>query len=651
MKDKIIELTNRLKLAADAYYNDSESLMSDQEYDMAIKELEELESKFPEFALEDSPTKTVGSKTKSTFAKVKHEYPMLSLDNTYNKEDIDAFVRRVKKVFPKAVFTCEPKYDGVSIDLKYEDSKLVQAITRGNGVIGEDVTENVKMISDVPHTLNTDKKLNIRVRGEILMSKVQFSLLNKERANNNQQLYMNPRNTASGTIRQHDTDVVRDRKLESRMYYLYGMDNLEYQESILDFLKTLGFNAGKYYNRLTTSDDIVKVIEEFDKERDKLAIETDGMVIKVSQVNKWEEIGYTGRAPRYAIAFKYNTEKATTKLNNVVWQVGRTGKITPVAEFDGVYLAGTNVLRATLHNMDQIRAKGIKIGDSILVEKAAEIIPQVIGPIISIRTGDEKFISEPKTCPICNSKLVKFDNKVDLFCVNWHCKSRLALRLEHFISRDAINVMHMGPALIKSLMEEGVLNKLTDIYKLVEKYKDSPFPLEYKVSVGISKSKTNDPIGLLYGIGIPGVGISNAKKLMNKFCSLTNLIEADEKEIKDLIGNVVGENICEWRRNPDTALMIDELKKFGVNLTMKDCGNANGKFTGKNFVLTGTMNVYLNKREIIKIIEKLGGDVQSSVTKNTDYVIVGEDAGSKLKKAKELNIKCLTELEFEELIK
>lgn len=649
-RERISNLVKTLNEASDSYYNKGISLMTDKDYDIMFKELIDLENEFPELVLKDSPTNKVGFASKSTFEKVKHTVPMLSLDNSYNKEDVDMFIRRVKKQFPKARFAMEYKYDGVSISLEYSDSELIRAVTRGNGEVGDDVTENIKMISDIPRVIEGESFSGI-VRGEIVMSRVNFLEINRHREENGSERYMNPRNTVAGTIRQHDPTVVRDRRLESRMYYVHP-NNCDTQSGSLQLLGMNGFNVGSFIRTYSNTEDIMKDILEVEAKRHNFNIDIDGMVIKVEQTEYWEELGYTGRAPRWAIAYKFDTEKAQTVLRDVTWQVGRTGKLTPVAEFDSVTLAGTTVSRATLHNMDRILAMDLRIGDTINVEKAAEIIPQILGVMKSIRTGKEKFIEMPNTCPDCNGELRREEGKVDTSCINWNCPSRLALRIEHFISRDAINVTHMGPSLISTLIKEGVLTQLTDVYKLEDLFKNSPYPLENKVGLSVAKAKSVHPSALLYGLGIPGVGRSNAKKLIDKFCSISNLLTAELSEIVDVVGVVVGGNIKAYANTESTAVLLEELtNKYKVKTEMDKCVvPIGGKFNGKFFVLTGKMKYYLNKREITDLIEKNGGLVLSSVSKSVDYVVYGDDAGSKLAKAKQTGCECITEIEFKELL-
>lgn len=651
VKGRIKELVKELNIASDSYYNQGISLMTDYEFDMKLLELKDLEAKFPEFKRGDSPTDKVGSVSKSSFEKVKHEVPMLSLDNSYNKEDIEAFIRRVKKVFPKAQFVMEYKYDGMSISLEYKNSELVRAVSRGDGEVGDDITENVKMIPDVPRFIEGDIKYDITIRGEILLSRRNFVDINKARAEQGLELYMNPRNTVAGTMRQHDPNVVKQRRLETRMYYMFPQEAKLHTDtlSLIDFM---GFNVSSMkfpvYNNV---EDIMRDIELVEKNRNSLSVEIDGMVIKVQQTEYWDELGYTGRAPRYAIAYKFDTEKATTKLKDVVWQVGRTGKLTPVALFDKVILAETEVVKSTLHNMDQINMKDIRIGDSIIVEKAAEIIPQVIGPVKLLRDGTEKIIVEPTTCPVCGSNVRRHDDKVDLFCSNWNCSSRTALRIEHFVSRDAVNIVGMGPSNIQDFIKSKLIENIEDVFSLADKLKDSPYIIERKIARNIETAKDNNPIGLLFGLGIPGVGKGNAKKLMNKFCSLDNILGASIEELESVVGKVVAENINIYGTLDSTAIMLDKLKRvYKVRTVMEKCKLPDtSKFSGKFFVITGKMEHYLNKREVIDIIEANGGIVLTGVNKSVDYLIVGDSPGSKLERARELGTTCLTELAFKEL--
>ncbi|MGL5714054.1 MAG: NAD-dependent DNA ligase LigA [Paraclostridium sp.] len=642
MKSKMKDLIEKILYYNDLYYNHSTSEISDKEYDELFKKLVEMENKYPELKVHNSPTIQVGADTSSTFEKIEHAYPMLSLDNTYNKTDVENFVRRIKKTHPKAMFILEPKFDGISISLEYVDNIFTKAVTRGNGKVGEDVTENVKQIKDIPKVLTCNPSITATIRGEIIMPLDNFVKLNKQRLADDLPLYKNPRNIVSGTIRTIDTKIVAERGLESRMYYIYGED-FDTQQSVIEFLKATGFNTGKYF-MCSTAEEIIHNIEKFDSDRKFYNVDTDGMVIKVNQLPIWKEIGSTGRSPRYAIAYKYDTEKVHTKLLNVSWQVGRTGKLTPVAELMPVFLAGTNVSRATLHNMNNILTKDLRIGDTVIIEKAAEIIPHVIDSVKYDRTGKEVEVKEPTKCPCCGSEIVKFEGKIDSFCSNWNCRARLSFRIEHFVSRDAVNIMNMGPALIESLIEKELVFDFSDIYKLPELFKKSESVVEQKVGVNIENSKMQSPIGLLYGIGIPGIGRTNSKLLMEKYGGIKQ-IPIDLDALTDLLGKVVGTSLFKWLNESSTEILISKLEKFGVNLVHKSQKKA-GPLKGKRVVLTGSMTIFKNKSELINIIESLGGSVDSTVSRKTDILIYGEEAGSKLEKSRKLGITCLSEREF-----
>lgn len=649
------------------YYSMNESLISDVEYDKLLKNLEKLEKENPQFANELSPSVNVGSSLKDTkFEKVTHKSPMLSLSNSYNIGDIEDFMKRAEKIIlqersgkTKIDYVLEVKLDGLSISVTYEKGKLVKAVTRGDGIIGEDVTENVMQIKSVPKFLK--ENIDIEVRGEIVLPISKFHELNKKRMEEGEEIFANPRNAASGTLRQIDAEVVKERGLDCYFYFIVGSEkyNILTHKEALDYIEKLGLKTTGIGEVVESAEELEKRIEFWGTEREKLDYETDGMVIKVNSLELWNILGSTTKSPRWAIAYKFPAKQVSTKLLDITWQVGRTGKVTPVAELEEVEVSGSRVKRASLHNFDEIKRKDIRIGDRVIIEKAAEIIPQVVKSIKEVRTGEEKIVVPPVNCPICNSVLEKEEGLVDLKCVNKHCMGKVQGKIEYFVSRDGMNIIGLGERIIERFLELGFIKDITDIYNL-KNFRQDIAGLEKmgEKSVenllnSIEESKKRDYSKTLYALGIPYVGKFLGNLLAEKSKNIETLMNMTEEELLmiDGVGEKVAKSVYSFMREPVNIEIIEKLKNAGVNFTLlKENKVEKDVFQGKNFLVTGKLEKFTRK-EIQEEIEKFGGKNLSAVSKNLDYLIVGKDAGSKLKKAQDIGtIKILSEEEFFNLI-
>ena len=649
------------------YYSKNESLISDVEYDKLLKNLEKLEKENPQFANELSPSVNVGSSLKDTkFEKVTHKSPMLSLSNSYNIGDIEDFMKRAEKIIlqersgkTKIDYVLEVKLDGLSISVTYEKGKLVKAVTRGDGIIGEDVTENVMQIKSVPKFLK--ENIDIEVRGEIVLPISKFHELNKKRMEEGEEIFANPRNAASGTLRQIYAEIVKERGLDCYFYFIVDSEkyNISTHKEALEYIEKLGLKTTGIGEVVESAEELEKRIEFWGTEREKLDYETDGMVIKVNSLELWNILGSTTKSPRWAIAYKFPAKQVSTKLLDITWQVGRTGKVTPVAELEEVEVSGSRVKRASLHNFDEIERKDIRIGDRVIIEKAAEIIPQVVKSIKEVRTGEEKIVVPPVNCPICNSVLEKEDGLVDLKCVNKHCMGKVQGKIEYFVSRDGMNIIGLGERIIERFLELGFIKDITDIYNL-KNFRQDIAGLEKmgEKSVenllnSIEESKKRDYSKTLYALGIPYVGKFLGNLLAEKSKNIETLMEMTEEELLmiDGVGEKVAKSVYSFMRNPVNIEIIEKLKNAGVNFTLlKENKVEKDVFQGKNFLVTGKLEKFTRK-EIQEEIEKFGGKNLSAVSKNLDYLIVGKDAGSKLKKAQDIGtIKILSEEEFFELI-
>ncbi len=659
---EIIEEVERLREEIEyhnyRYYVLADPVITDEEYDRLMRRLMELEKKYPQLITPDSPTQRVGGKVLEGFKKVKHSKPMLSLDNTYDESEIREFDRRVKKNLgvSKVEYVAELKIDGISIALRYEAGRFKMGITRGDGIEGEDVSENVKTIKTIP--LRLRKKIDIEVRGEIYMPVEVFKKLNEEREEEGLPPFANPRNATAGTIRLLDTSKVAKSGLDSFIYYVVDPERygLKTQWEALNFLKEIGFKVNPHSRLCESIEEVIDYWKEWVERRHELDYWVDGVVVKVNSFEYQKKLGATAKSPRWAIAFKFPAEQARTKLIDVTFQVGRTGVITPVAELEPVKLAGTTVKRATLHNFEYVKEKDIRIGDWVFVEKAGGIIPQVVKPIVDLRTGDEKPIEPPQSCPVCGGKVGKLDpSEVAIRCLNPHCPAKLKRALETFVSRNAMNIEGLGAKLIDKLVDSGLVKDVADIYYL------TPFDLAQlgsgigqrtiaKLLKEIEESKKNPLHRLITGLGIPHVGEKTAKVLAENFESLDDLANASLERLMKIegIGEEVARSIIEYFRNEKTKEIIEKLKKAGVNT--KSSLKRSKVLSGLKFVITGELENFTRK-EIEEFIESLGGKVSSSVSTKTDYIIVGRNPGSKYEKAKRLGVKILSEDEFLKLVR
>lgn len=661
------------------YYNEDKPLISDKEYDDLIKKLQKIEeenSKFKnDYTLlskdnsdisdieenpEITPTEKIGGTASEKFSKVIHSVPMLSLSNTYNIFEIEDFDQRAKKIIgldKKLEYILELKLDGLSISLVYEKGIFKQAITRGDGQIGEDVTENVREISSVPKKLK--EPIDVEVRGEIVLPVSSFNKVNEIREEAGEDVFANPRNAAAGTIRQLDSSIVKDRGLDCYLYYLVNPERYEIKTHLesIEFIKKLGFKTTDIFEKYTDFKELEKSIEKWHDEREKLDYETDGLVIKVNDFSYYNELGYTTKSPRWAIAYKFPAEQVKTKLLDVTFQVGRTGVITPVAELEPVTLSGSVVKRASLHNFDEIERKEIKIGDNVIIEKAAEIIPQVVNVVFEDRTGKEREIEKPTNCPVCGSELVKEEGQVALKCLNPVCPEKVKREIEYFVSRDAMNISGLGEKIVEKFIELGKIKTVVDIYSLKD-YREELENLEKmgKKSVdnlinNIEESKNRGFNKVLYSLGIPFVGKFTANLLVKNFVNIEKLKNSEIEELLQIkgIGEKVAISVHNYLNNEDNWKKINDLKETGLNFSSEDVEEIeieDNPVKGKNFLATGKLEKY-KREEIKEIILSKGGNYLSGVSKNLDFLIVGEKAGSKLEKAEKLGVRVLDEEEFE----
>ncbi len=646
--DRMNEIIDILNKANYEYYVLDNPTITDQEYDRYMQELIRIEENHPEWIRDDSPTKRVGGEVISEFKKIVHEKPMLSLSNVFNEDEVRLFDEKIRKeVNPN--YVCELKIDGLSVSLLYKKGKLVRGATRGDGVTGEDITHNVKTIKSVPLVIN--KPIDIEVRGEIYMSKKSFNALNKKRAMNNEVLLANPRNAAAGSVRQLDSKVAASRNLDCFIYNLpnpadYGIKT--HYES-LQFMKDLGFVINPNIELVSNIDDVLKYIDKWTLNREKLPYEIDGIVIKTNDFKQQELLGFTSKYPKWATAYKFPALEVLTKLKDIKFTVGRTGQVTPNAVLEPVRLMGSIISRATLHNEDYVLSKHIKIGDIVSIRKAGDVIPEVVEVKKERRNGSEIDFKMIHNCPICNSKLVKKDSSY--YCVNDKCDKKKIENLIHFVSRDAMYIEGFGDNIVEDFYNMGYLKSVVDFYEL-KNYKEELMELEgfgnksiNNLLSNIEKSKSNSLERLLFGLGIRYVGSKTAKILAKNYLNIDALMQAsydDLIKVKD-IGDVIAKSVVEYFKN--NFQLIEELKKHNINMSYLGKIDVNENFVGKNFVLTGTLSS-ITRNEAKSKIEELGGNVNGSVSKKTDYVIVGENPGSKYDDAVNLGINIWTEEDF-----
>ena len=661
MKEKIQQLRDELNQHNYNYYVLDTPTISDYEFDQKLKELQALEQAHPEFYDENSPTVRVGGSITKNFPTVVHEYRMYSLDNSYSKEDIEEWEQRIIKTLgtDDISFTCELKYDGASIDLLYEDGKLKQATTRGDGIQGDDITANVRTIGSVPLQLRGDYPQRFYIRGEIVMPKKAFEKLNQERVAAGEDPFMNPRNTASGSLKLQDTAEVAKRGLDCLLYFLVGDTGIATQFESLEKAREWGFKVPNYSRLCHSTQEVMDFINEWDTKRHTLPYETDGVVIKVNNVAQQQELGYTSKSPRWAMAYKYKAEQVDTQLESISYQVGRTGAITPVANLKPVLLAGTIVKRASLHNADQIEKLDIHIGDWVYVEKGGEIIPKIVGVNLDKREPDAVPVNYITHCPECDTELVRNEGEAQHYCPNtYHCPPQITGKIQHFISRKAMDIEGLGEETVELLFRSGVIENYADLYEItVEKL----LPLERmakksaeNIVKGIEKSKEVPFERVLFALGIRYVGETVAKKLARHYKNITALENTTVEQLVEVdeIGNQIATSVVNFFQEEYNKELINRLKEYGLQFELSEEATAGQTDTlkGKTFVVSGVFSLY-SRDELKALIEQHGGKVGSSISSKTDYVIAGDKMGpSKREKAESLGVKIIDEVAFQSLI-
>lgn len=655
VEKRIDELIKIINEADYNYHTLDNPTITDQEYDKYLRELFDLEEEYPEFVREDSPTHHAGGKVIDEFLKVEHRIPMMSLSDVFNESELFAFDERIRKEGINPKYMCELKIDGLSVSLLYEDGVLVRAATRGDGVVGEDITHNAKTIKAIP--LKLKEKVSIEVRGEIFMNKKTLIEVNEERKKDNLPPLQNCRNAAAGSIRQLDSKVAAKRKLDNFIYHLPNPEDfgIKTHSEAIEYMKKLGFKINPNNRLVNDINEVIEYIEEKGNLRESLPYDIDGVVIKVNNIEEQKRLGFTARYPKWATAYKFPAEEVLTKLTDIIFTVGRTGQVTPNAVLEPVIVAGSTIKRATLHNEDYVISKDLKIGDIVSIRKAGDVIPEVVERKIERRTGAEidfKMISE---CPICGSKLVKEENKADYFCKNEECPTRRIEGLIHFASRDAMNIDGLGDRIVEDFFNFGFIKKISDIYKLENHRKDLITLEGYgnksieKLLDAIDNSKNNSLEKLIFGLGIPNVGAKTAKVLASRYQTMDNLINSTEEELISIpdVGKIIAKSIIDYFYNEINIEEIERLKKLNINMTyLGKKVSENVNFKDKTFVITGTLENY-SRDEAKEIVESNGGKSVDSVSKKTSVVIVGKNPGSKYDKAKEFGIEIWNEEEFQ----
>ncbi|MCF7817345.1 MAG: NAD-dependent DNA ligase LigA [Kiritimatiellales bacterium] len=654
-KQRIEELRTEIEAHNRLYYIDAKPDITDREYDQLLQSLEELERKFPEFESPTSPTQRVGGAPLENFESARHAVPMMSLSNTYSKEELVEFDHRIRKLIPEESFAyiLEPKIDGVAISLRYENGELVRAVTRGDGTTGDDVTANIRTIHSIPLRLSDlMPPAVLEVRGEIYMDTAGFAKLNQQRQDAGQEPFANPRNACAGSLKQLDPREVAKRPLDAIFYATGKLDGISFEthEQMLQTLKGYGLRITPNYWLCQTIEEILDQLDVLENMRHEFPFEMDGGVIKVNERRLYEPLGYTAKSPRWAVAYKYEPEQAETTLRAISIQVGRTGVLTPVAELVPVLLAGSTVRRATLHNEDEIRRKDIKIGDKVIIEKAGEIIPAVVRVGTEKRTGEEVDFTMPTTCPVCGSDVEKREGEVALRCINLQCPAQVKNWIAHYASRGAMDINGLGEALVEQLVDSGLVKNPAELYSLkkvevlgLERMGEKSADNLIK---GIAESKQRPFDRVLFGLGIRHVGKGAATILANEFKTIDALMKADLQRLETIrdIGSIVGKSVVDYFQAPDALAVIAQLREAGVNFKQADTGGSD-ELEGLTFVLTGSLET-MTREEGGDKIRTRGGKVSSSVSKNTSYLVAGENAGSKLEKAEELGVTVLNEEQF-----
>lgn len=654
-KKRAEELRPLLQYYTKKYFDD-EQVVSDYEYDMLMRELKQIEKEYPELITEDSPTQRVGTGAiKKGFEKVTHEVPLQSLQDVFTFEEVEEFDQRMQKAaieFSRPLdYVVETKIDGLSSAIEYRNGKLYRGATRGNGIVGEDVTQNISTIKHVPKELK--EPISITVRGEVFIGKTDFDKLNEDRLLEEQEQFANARNAAAGSLRQLDSKITASRPLDIYVFNVQKCDDITFEthyESLL-YLERLGFNVNPVKILCKNMQEVRDAINKIGEMRNDLDFGIDGAVVKVNDLELREKVGTTYKTPRWAVAYKYPPEKKETLLKDIVCQVGRTGAITPMAILDPVYVAGSKISKTTLHNEDYIKQNDIRIGDRVIIQKAGDVIPEVVGVNKDKRDGTEKIFEMPRICPVCGAEAVREEGEAVVRCIGIECPAKLYRSIIHFASKDAMDIDGLGEAIIGELIERKLISNIADIYKLtiddVASLKKNGKKFAQNLMNAIEESKKRDLYRVINSLGIRHVGVKLAKTLARYFKDMDKLIVATYEELRmiDDVGEITADTIYEFFRQEQTIDLINKLKQANVNMKAESQENENGKFAGKTFVLTGSLEHY-SREEASEIIEKMGGKTSSSVSKKADYVLAGEDAGSKLKKAQELGITIISEEEF-----
>ena len=660
-KERIEELRKQVEYHAKKYYDDDKPEISDFEYDMLMVELRNLEKKYPEFKSSDSLTQKVGGHVKEGFKKVTHEVPLQSLQDVFSLAEVEDYIEKINEKAKEndiedTNYVVETKIDGLSAALEYKQGKFVRGATRGNGLVGEDVTENLKTIKTIPMELK--EKIDIIVRGEVFISKKDFEQMNQEREDDEKELFANARNAAAGSLRQLDSKITAKRPLDIYIFNVQKIEGKEFNSHFeeLEYLSKLGFNVNPVRIYCENIEEIENAIKKIGEERENLTFGIDGAVVKVDDLKFREILGTTAKVPRWAIAYKYPPERKETILKDIVCQVGRTGVITPMAILEPVRVAGSKISKTTLHNEDFIKEKDIRIGDTVVIQKAGDVIPEIVEVKRKKRTGKEVEFEMPKVCPVCGAPAIREEGEAAVRCTGIECPAKLYRNLVHFVSREAMNIDGLGEAIIKQLLDKGLIKNMADIYALkfedIASLKKNGKKFAENLINSINRSKQNDLYRLITAFGIRHVGVKASKILAKRYKNMKNLMKATSEELAMIedIGPIVADSIREFFLQDQTIDLIEKLKQAGVNMKHLEEENSDDRFNGKTFVLTGSLEKY-TRNEASSIIEKFGGKTSSSVSKKTDYVLAGEDAGSKLTKAQSLGVKILTEEEFEKLIK
>ena len=655
---RIKELRELTEYYAKKYYDDDEPEISDFEYDMLMLELRNLEKEYPEFITKDSLTQHVGGHVKEGFEKVEHEVPLQSLQDIFNYDDLFAFDERVKETLnvKDLNYVVETKIDGLSVALEYKEGKFIRGATRGNGLVGEDVTENLKTIKHIPKTLK--EPIDIIVRGEVFIGKEDFEQMNQEREENEETLFANARNAAAGSLRQLDPKIAESRPLDIFIFNVQKCDSIKFtshEESLL-YMEKLGFNVNPVKVLCSNMNEVIREIENIGNNRDDLSFGIDGAVVKVDNLMYREVLGTNFKTPKWAIAYKYPPEQKETLLKDIVCQVGRTGVITPMAILEPVKVAGSTISKTTLHNEDFIKEKDIRIGDKVIIQKNGDVIPEIVKVNTDVRTGKEVIYNMPRICPVCGALAVRLEGEAAVRCIGVECPAKQYRNIIHFASREAMNILGLGDQIIDEFLKRGMIKNIADLYTLtiddIASLKKNGTKFATNLYNAIQNSKQNDLYRLVDGLGIRNIGVKAARTIAKKFKTMDNIMNATAEELVQIddMGEIMANSLVEFFSQEQTKDLISRLKEYGLNMTAIEEEGIDSRFEGMTFVVTGALDKY-SRKEVEDLIEKYGGKTSSSVSKKTTYVLAGEAAGSKLTKANELGIKVISENDFMDMIK